>query len=130
VQTCQVCLQAKPDRVAYPRKLQLSHVPGEAWHTVSMDFIEGLPKSGSASCILVIVDKFTRYDHFIALSHPYTAGSVAMAFMNEVFMLHGMPAAIISDSDPVFTSKFWQSLFSHVGIQLRLSSSYHLQSDG
>jgi hypothetical protein len=49
-----------------------------------MDFIKGLLKSGSASCILVIVDKFTRYGHFIALSHPYTVSSVALAFMNEV----------------------------------------------
>jgi hypothetical protein len=107
VQTCEVCLQAKPDRAPYPGKLQSLPVPIEAWHTVSMDFIEGLPKSESANCILVIVDKFTRYGHFIVLSHPYTASSVAMVFMNKVYRLHGMPTAIISDRDPVFTSKFW-----------------------
>jgi hypothetical protein len=60
VQTCQVCLQAKPDRVAYLGKLQPLPAPVEAWHTMSMDFIESLPKSGSASCILMIMDKFTR----------------------------------------------------------------------
>jgi cytochrome c-type biogenesis protein CcmH/NrfF len=54
----------------------------------------------------VIVDKFTRYGHFIALSHPFTASSVALAFMNEVYTLHGMPVAIISYRDPIFTSKF------------------------
>jgi hypothetical protein len=95
-----------------------------------MDFIEGLPKSGSTNCILVIVDKFTRYGHFVALYHPYTASSVAMVFMTEVYKLHGMPALIISDCDLVFTSKFWQSLFSYVEIQLRMSSSYHPQLDG
>jgi hypothetical protein len=106
VQTCQVCLQAKPDRAAYPGKLQPLPIPVEAWHIVSMDFIEGLPKSRSASCMFVIVDKFTRYGHFIALSHPFTASSVALAFMNEVYTLHGMPVAIISYRDPIFTSKF------------------------
>jgi hypothetical protein len=125
VQTCEVCLQAKPDRAPYPDKLQPLLVPEEAWHTVSMDFIEGLPKSGSANCILVIVDKFTRYGHFIALSHPYTVTSVAMVFMNKVYRLHGMQTAIISDRDPVFTSKFWQPLFKYAGIQLWMSSSYH-----
>jgi hypothetical protein len=74
-------------------------------------FIEGLPKSASASCILVVVDKFTKFGHFIPLSHPYTASSVASVFMQVVYKLHGFPASIISDKDPVFTSSFWQSLF-------------------
>jgi hypothetical protein len=69
-----------------------------------MDYIEGLPKSGSANCILVIVDKFTRYGHFVALSHPYTASSIAMVFMTEVYRLHRMLASIISDRDLIFTS--------------------------
>jgi hypothetical protein len=130
VQHCQVCIQAKLDRARYPGKLQHLPIPQEACHTVSLNFIEGLPRSGSASCILVIVDKFTCYAHFIALSHTYTTSSVAMAFMNEVYMLHGMPAAIISDRDPIFTSIFWKSLFNYAGIQLRMSSSYHPQTDG
>jgi hypothetical protein len=41
-----------------------------------------------------------------------------------------MPVAIISNRDPIFTSKFWQSLFTYASIQLRMSSSYHPQSDG
>jgi hypothetical protein len=90
VQHCQVCLQAKPDRAQYQGKLQPLSIAQEAWHTVLLDFIEGLPGSGLASYILVIVDKFTRYAHFIALSHPYTTSSVAMVFMNEVYRLHDM----------------------------------------
>jgi hypothetical protein len=69
VKGCQVCLQAKPDRSNYPGKLQPLLVPSEAWETISMDFIEGLPCSSFASCILVIVDKFTKFSHFIALAH-------------------------------------------------------------
>jgi hypothetical protein len=38
-----------------------------------MDFIEGLPQSGSANCILVVADKFTELAHFLPLEHPYTA---------------------------------------------------------
>jgi hypothetical protein len=71
-----------------------------------MDFIEGLPRSGHFDCILIVVDKFTQYDHFIPLSHPYTAQSVASIFMNVIYKLHGLPASIISGRDPVFTSKF------------------------
>jgi len=42
-----------------------------------MDFIEGLPKVDGKSVILTIINRFSRYAHFIALGHPYTATSVA-----------------------------------------------------
>lgn len=50
VQQCQICEQAKPDRSRYPGLLQPLPIPEQCWHTVSMDFIEGLPRSGSANC--------------------------------------------------------------------------------
>jgi hypothetical protein len=50
--------------------------------------------------------------------------------MDHVYRLHGLPVAIISDRDPIFTSNFWQSLFKLAGAELRLSSSYHPQIDG
>jgi hypothetical protein len=130
VQQCQICLQAKPDRAAYPGKLQPLPVPPSAWHTISMDFVEGLPRSGSWDCILVVVDKFSKFGHFVPLSHPYTAHSVAQLFLSHIYRLHGFPAAIVSDRDPIFTSAFWRQLFQLAGTELRLSSSYHPQSDG
>jgi hypothetical protein len=130
VQQCQVCLQAKSDRSAYPGKLQPLEVPLSAWHTVSLDFVEGLPRLGTADCILVVVDKFTKFAHFIPLSHPYTALTVAQVFVSQVYRLHGFPVAVISDRDPVFTSQFWQHFFKLAGAELRMSSSYHPQSDG
>jgi mono/diheme cytochrome c family protein len=49
--SCQVCHQAKPDRAKYPGLLQPLLVPEEAWHTISMDFVEGLPKSAGMNAI-------------------------------------------------------------------------------
>jgi hypothetical protein len=63
VKHCQVCLQSKPDRACYLGKLQPLSVQTEAWETISLDFIKGLPRSSNASCILVIMDKFIKYTH-------------------------------------------------------------------
>jgi transposase InsO family protein len=95
-----------------------------------MDFIEGLPTLGTTNCIMVVVDKFTRYAHFIPLRHPFTAARVATAYLDHVFKLHGLPKVMISDRDPIFTSKFWQALFTQLGSELHMSSAYHPETDG
>jgi hypothetical protein len=129
-QCCQVCIQAKANRASYPRKLQPLTVPAEAWEIISMDFVEGLPPSANANCILVVVDKFTKFGHFIPLAHPYTTHSTATTFFSTMYILHGLSASIISDRDSIFTSSFWHNLFMLTGTSLRMSSSYHPQSDG
>ena len=95
-----------------------------------LDFIEGLPISYKHDVILVVIDKFTKYGHFIALAHPFTALQVAQAYMANIYKLHGLPESIISDRDRVFTSKVWQELFRLTNTQLLMSSSYHPQTDG
>jgi hypothetical protein len=105
-------------------------VPPEAWHTVSLDFVEGLPVSGKYDTILVVIDKFTKYGHFIPLKHPFTAAAVAQLFLDNVYKLHSMPTVVISDRDKVFTSAFWQNLFRLADTTLNLSSSYHPQTNG
>jgi hypothetical protein len=51
-----------------------------AWTHISLDFVEGLPKSEGKDVNLVVVDRFTKYAHFIPLSHPYTVKQVADLF--------------------------------------------------
>jgi hypothetical protein len=72
-----------------------------------MDFIKGLSKSGFANCILVVVDKFSKYSHFVPMLHPFTTAKVAEAFLHNVYKLHGLPVAIISDRDKFSISHFW-----------------------
>jgi transposase InsO family protein len=105
-------------------------VPSAVWQDISLDFIEGLPKVAGKSVILTVVDRFSKYAHFIALSHPYTAKSVAHMFFAEIVRLHGIPMSIVSDRDPVFSSAFWQALFRASGSSLMMSSAFHPQTDG
>jgi hypothetical protein len=130
VQSCVVCQQDKPDRTKLPGLLQPMHVPEGACQLISLDFVEGLPVFGSANCILVVVDKFTKYGHFIPLKHPFTATVVAKLFFYNIYKLHGMPSSIISDRGSVFTSALWRELFSLIDVQLCMSYTYHPQIDG
>lgn len=130
VSTCSICQQAKPDRTKYPGLLQPLAIPAGAWQVVSLDFVEGLPTSNRMNAILVVVDKFSKYSHFVPIAHPFTAAAIAKVYMVNIYKLHGLPQALISDRDRIFTSQFWQSLFSLAGVKLHMSSAYHPQSDG
>jgi hypothetical protein len=95
-----------------------------------MDFIEGLPKSKGKDVILVIVDRLTKYSHFLPLSHPYTVQKVASVFMDNIFKLHGPPTIITTDRDTIFTSKLWQEIFTALKISLHFTTAHHPESDG
>jgi hypothetical protein len=51
-------------------------VPQGVWTDVALDFIEALPQVHAKSVILTVVDRFSKYYHFILLAHPYSAESV------------------------------------------------------
>ena len=130
VTECEVCQRHKGETVNTPDTLQTFPIRASIWMVVSMDFITGLPKLGKKSVIMVVVDRLSKYAHFCALPHPFTPTLVAQNFMDQIFKLHGIPISIVSDRDPIFTSNFWQELFRIQGTQLKLSTSYHPQTDG
>lgn len=76
-----------------------------------MDFIEGLPISQSYNCLWIVVDRLTKYNHFIHSSHPYIACTLAQSFQKNIFKYHGMPNSIVSSQDKTFTSRLWSELF-------------------
>jgi len=124
------CAQCKYETVATPGLLQPLPIPSQIWESITMDFIEGLPKSNGKDTIWVVINLMSKYAHFLALSHPYTAETLAQHFMDQIYKLHGAPVEIIIDRDPVFVSNFWKEFLKTLGIEQKLSSSYHPQTDG
>jgi hypothetical protein len=106
VRACEVRQRNKGEHLQPGGLLQPLGVPTTIWEDVAMDFVEALPKVHGKSVILTVVDRLSKAAHFIPLGHPYTATTVAHVFFAEVVRLHGIPAPIVSDCDPVFTTSF------------------------
>ncbi|KAF3623048.1 putative zinc finger protein VAR3, chloroplastic-like [Capsicum annuum] len=103
IQQCDICHRNMYDAATYPGYLQPLLIPEDVWTNVCLDFIKGLPKSNGKDVILVVVDRLSKYGHFLCLHHPYTTQSVAQCYLDHVFKLH---------------------------VQLQRSTAYHPQTDG
>nr|GEZ34526.1 retrotransposable element Tf2 [Tanacetum cinerariifolium] len=110
VRNCNVCQIFKPELFPHPGLLQPLPIPNQIWTKISIDFVDSLPMSKGKSVIMMVVDRLSKTCHFIPLSHPYTAITVAQAFLDNIYKLHGLPKIIFSDKDTVFLSRFWKEL--------------------
>src|SRR5687767_9004996 len=97
----------------------------------NMDFVVGLPKSKRHfDSIWVIVDRMTKSAHFLSVKTSYSAEDYAKLYIREMVKLHGIPLSIISDRGTQFTSHFWKSFQRGLGTKVKLSTTFHHQTDG
>lgn len=96
VRRCEVCQRNKTEHLRPGGLLQPLPTPSAVWANIAMDFVKGIPRANGKSVILTVVDRFSKYAHFMPLAHLYTTASVARAFFNEVVRLHVLPASIVS----------------------------------
>ena len=95
-----------------------------------MDFITSFLRSDGLDSMMVLVDRLSKYTHFVALGHPFTAKDMAKLFLKEIVHLHGFPKELIFDWDQIFLSQFWSELSHRVSAKLKYSTAYHPQMDG
>ena len=98
---------------------------------VAMDLITGLPTHKGKDAILTIVDQgCSRAAVFLPCTFNITGEGIAQLYMDHVYKWYGLPAKVISDRDPRFTSHFGKSLARRLGIEQNLSMAFHPQTDG
>ena len=74
---------------------------------------------------MVVIDKLSKYAHFIPMKSTYKEINIAEIFMKEIFRLHGIPKMVISNRDVKFTSTFWKELFVGLETNLNFITSHH-----
>jgi len=130
IKNCTTCQQDKPARHLPYGNLQSPQTPTKPWEWITIDFIIKLPISEGFDTITVITDRLTKYIHLIPTKETMNAPQLAHLLFTHIITNHGMPKYITSDRDKLFTSKFWKSLTDLMGIDHRLSTAYHPQTNG
>nr|GEZ95289.1 reverse transcriptase domain-containing protein [Tanacetum cinerariifolium] len=98
---------------------------------VEMGFITKLPKTSNGhDTIWVIVDRLTKFAHFIPTRAMDSMETLTRLYIKEIVSRHGVLISIISDRDSHFTSRFYQSLQKSLCTQLDMSTVYHPKTDG
>jgi len=131
VRSCPLCQKDKTARHQPYGLLNPLELPYAPWQSVAMDFITDLPLSEGCDQLWVVIDRFTKMAHFIALPKDgKTASDLARIFAREIWRFHGLPSDIVSDRDSRFTSVVWKEFLQLAGIRSRMSTAFHPQTDG
>ncbi|KAL0162309.1 hypothetical protein M9458_041705, partial [Cirrhinus mrigala] len=117
VQSCSVCsMSTSPHRLPTGKLLPLP-IPQRPWSHIGVDFVTDLPNSEGNTCVLFIVDRFSKSCKFFHL-------------FQEVFRHFGLLEEIVSDRGPQFISNVRKAFFKLFGVSVNFSSGYHPQTNG
>src|SRR5204863_5246227 len=113
-----------------PGLLKPLPIPERPWKHISMDFHE-LPKDcGGYDAVMILIDCFGKRPFSIPCCKTITAKEAAQLYIQYPYQIYGPPDTIVSDCRPQFISTFWDKFTHILGIKLKLSTAYHLQTDG
>jgi hypothetical protein len=107
-------------------------IPEYPWEIVGIDYVSDLPKSGTDGCpsVFIMVRHLTKMAHFVPCHKEITAEESANLFIDHCYRLHGVPRVIVSDRDPKFVGKFWQTFMGMLNTKLSMSTARHPRTDG
>ncbi|XP_056843094.1 uncharacterized protein LOC130495672, partial [Raphanus sativus] len=131
VAKCPTCQLVKAEHQVPSGLLQNLPIPEWKWDHITMDFVTGFPTTRSKKdAVWVIVDRLTKSAHFLPIKKGDGVDEIVKIYIDEIVRLHGVPASIVSDRDPRFTSYFWRAFQKALGTRVNMSTSYHPQTDG
>ncbi|GJY25583.1 putative reverse transcriptase domain-containing protein [Tanacetum coccineum] len=85
VSKCLTCLKVNAEHQRPSCLLQQPEIPIWKWEGITMDFVTKLPRTSSGhDTIWVIVDRLTKFAHFIPMREDYKMERLARLYLNEI----------------------------------------------
>jgi hypothetical protein len=128
---CQACKPANALPLGQPEVRAIPSRPGESY---AVDIITSLPLSARGhNAIVTWIDLFSNYiitsPATSSSETPLSAEELARHFIRDVVAIRGFPSQLTSDCDSRFQSAFWQAVHKALGTTVRMTTTYHPQSD-
>jgi len=124
-----ICQRMK-NRIEVPAgKIKLSEVLKKLWTYIIVDFITKLLVMARKDTILVVCNRLSKMMHFVTTTERMSAEGLVRLFINNVWKLHGLLESIVSNRRLQFVAKMIKELNRMLGIETKLSTSYHPQTD-
>lgn len=130
IKSCTSCGRNKSPTQAPVGFLHPMPIPERRFNELAMDFVGKLPVSKGFDTILLMMDRLTNYVKLEPTHSNATAHDIANLVYSSWYRHFGLPTAITSDRDKLFTSNFWRELHKRIKVSLRMSTSYHPETDG
>ena len=130
MEECDLCQQMKNRTEEVVGKLKLGKVPEKSWTYILVDFITKLPIVAGKDAILVVCDRLSKMTHFVATMEGTTVEGLARLFRDNIWRLHRLPESVVSDRGLQFAMELTRELNKMFGIQMKLSTAFHLQTNG
>jgi hypothetical protein len=130
VPSCTDCQRNKNKTSKPTGPLHPLPVPDKRFDSVAIDFIGPLPEDDGFNCIVTMTDRLGADIQIAPCNTSMTAEEFAELFFNRWFCENGCPLELITDRDKLFVSRFWRKLMKLSGINHKMSTAFHPQTDG
>jgi len=126
---CDLCQRMKNRMEEVAGKLKLSEVLEKPWTHLTVDFITKLLVVAGKDAIPVVCDRLSKMMHFVATTEGMSAEGLARLFRDNVWKLHRLPESVVLDRGPQFAVELTKELNKMLGIETRLLTVFHPQTD-
>jgi len=130
VEGCDLYQRMKNRMEKLAGKLKLGEVPEKPWMHLTVDFITKLPVVAEKDAILVVCNRLSKMTHFMATTEETSAEELVRLFRDNMWRLHGLPESVMPDRGPHFAADLTRELNRMLGIQMKLSTTFHPQTNG
>lgn len=130
IANCHPCRRSHVPRDRAPGFLHPLPVPERPWQHLTMDFKSFPTDKAGYDCLFVVMDRLSKQALSVPCYKTIDARGLAELFLKHVWCREGFPDSIVSDRGPQFVSSFWAEVCRILGIQVKLSTAFHPQTDG